>query len=113
MVLPPRQKSHCGEGSASQKQAIWNYAIEKLLDVDRPFTVRVIVKGDDKIGGSLIDAEIAGKRTMLSYRPELTAKRLMFRTEGIEVKDVEITALSSSGCPDIALSREPATQVIG
>ena len=49
-----RQKS-LREGGSPQ-------AIQNLIGVDRPFTVRVIVKGDDKIGGSLIDAEIAGRR---------------------------------------------------
>ncbi|MBM3889416.1 MAG: hypothetical protein FJ388_09850 [Verrucomicrobia bacterium] len=67
-------------------------AIENLIGVDRPFTVRVIVKGDNKIGGSLIDAEIAGQRTMLSYRPNLTVQKLLFRTEAVELKNVRISA---------------------
>jgi len=65
-------------------------AIENLIGVDRPFTVRVIVKGDDKIGGSLVDAEIAGRRTMISYRPDLTVKKMVFRVEGVELKNIEI-----------------------
>lgn len=67
-----------------------NYAIENLLGVDKPFTVRLMVHSDDKIGGSLVDVEIAGQRTMLSYRPELTVKRLLFRTEGVELRNVQI-----------------------
>ena len=47
-----------------------DYAVENLIGIDKPFTVRIIVKGDDKIGGSLIDAEIAGQRTMITYRPD-------------------------------------------
>jgi hypothetical protein len=70
-----------------------NYAIENLIGVDRPFAVRVIVKGDDKMGGSLIDAEIAGQRTMLSYRPELTVKKLAFRTQDLELKNVRLAPL--------------------
>ena len=46
-----------------------NYAIENLIGVDQPFTVRLIVKGDDKIGGSLVDAEIAGRRTRFLIVP--------------------------------------------
>ena len=69
-------------------------AIENLIDVDKPFTVRVIVKGDDKIGGSLIDAEIAGQRTMVSYRPDLTVKQIVCRTEGVELSTVQIAPLS-------------------
>ena len=72
-----------------------NYAIENLIGVDRPFTVRVIVKGDDKLGGSLIDAEIAGQRTMLSYRPDLTVKKLVFRTEDLELKNIQLAPLKN------------------
>ena len=82
-----REKS-LREGGAPQQAG--NYAIENLIGVDGPFTVRVIVKGDDKIGGSLIDAEIAGQRTMISYRPDLTVKKLFFRAEGVEFKNVQI-----------------------
>ena len=53
----------------------------------------MIVKGSDKIGGSLVDAEIAGQRTMISYRPDLTVKKMVFRTEGVELKNVQIAPL--------------------
>ena len=78
-----RQRAHQGR----------NYAIENLIGVDRPFTVRVIVQGDEKIGGSLIDAELAGQRTMITYRPDLTVKRIVFRPEGVELKKVRIGSL--------------------
>ncbi|MGA2616896.1 MAG: hypothetical protein ABSF26_04745 [Thermoguttaceae bacterium] len=73
--------------------AAGNYAIENLIGVDKRFTVRLIVKGDDKIGGSLVDAEIAGHRTMISYRPELTVKKMAFRAEGVELERVQIAPL--------------------
>jgi hypothetical protein len=79
------------EGGAPQQ--VGNYAIENLIGVDQPFAVRVIVKGCDKIDGSLIDAEIAGQRTMISYRPGLTVKRMAFRAEGVELRNVEIAPL--------------------
>jgi hypothetical protein len=79
------------EGGAPQQ--VGNYAIENLIGVDGLFTVRVIVKGDDKLGGSLIDVEIAGQRTMISYRPDLTVKKLLFRTDGLEFKKVQIYSL--------------------
>jgi hypothetical protein len=71
-----------------------NYAIENLLGVAVPFTVRVIVKGDGKLGGSLVDVEIAGRRTMISYRPELTVKKLVFRTASVELSNVQIAPLA-------------------
>ncbi|MCY2928482.1 MAG: hypothetical protein NTV86_03135 [Planctomycetota bacterium] len=70
-----------------------DYAIENLIDVEKPFTVRLIVKNCDKIGGALVDAEIAGCRTMISYRRELTVKKLVFRAEGVELKDVQVAPL--------------------
>ena len=72
-----------------------NYAIENLIGVDKRFTVRVMVKGCDKIDGSLIDAEIAGQRTMISYRPGLTVKKMVFRTEGEEVTNVRLAPLKN------------------
>ncbi len=72
-----------------------NYAIESLIGIAGPFAVRVIVKGDDKIGGSLVDTEIAGRRTMISYRPDLTVKKLIFRTEGVELKNVQVAPLKN------------------
>ena len=56
----------------------------------------MIVKGCDKIGGSLIDAEIAGQRTMISYRPDLTVKKMVFRTEGVELNNIQVAPLE--GC---------------
>jgi len=70
-----------------------NFAIENLIGVDQPFTVRVIVQGGDKIGGSLIDAELAAQRTLISYRPDLTVKKIVFRPEGVELKQVQIGPL--------------------
>lgn len=77
-------------------QDAYNYAIENLIDVGKPFSVRLIVKSSDKFGGSLIDAEIAGQRTMVSYRPGLTAKKLLFRTDGVELKNIMIAPLKDS-----------------
>lgn len=80
-----REKSLREGGSAS--------AIENLIGVDLPFGVRVLVKGTDKLGGSLVDTEIAGQRTMICYRPDLTVKRLVFRTEGVQLRNVRIAPL--------------------
>jgi hypothetical protein len=79
------------EGGAPQQ--VGNYAVENLAGVDKPFAVRLLVKGDDKIGGSLVDAEIAGARTMITYRPELTVKRLQFRAEGLELENIQLAPL--------------------
>jgi hypothetical protein len=85
------QEKSLREGGAPHSAG--NYAIENLLGVEQPFTVRVVVKANEKIGGSLIDAEIAGQRTMISYRPDLEVRSLRFRTDGVELKDVVISEL--------------------
>ena len=72
-----------------------NYAIENLIGVDNTFAVRVIVKGSDKIGGSLVDAEIAGQRTLISYRPDLSVEKMVFLTEGVELKNVQVAPLKN------------------
>jgi hypothetical protein len=77
------------EGGAPHQ--VGNYALENLIGTSQPFSVRVMVKGDEKIGGSLIDVEIAGQRTMISYRPNLTVGKLAFRTEGVALQNVAIS----------------------
>lgn len=76
-----------------QPQGARNYAIEKLMGIDEPFTVRIVVKYTDKLGGVLIDSEIAEKRTMITYRPDLSVKKLMFRTDNVNIKNIAIAPL--------------------
>jgi hypothetical protein len=80
------------EGGAPHQVA--NYAVEHLVGTDRPFAVRVLVKGDSKIGGTLVDAEIAGQRTMITYRPDLVVARLTLRIEGVTLTRVEAAPLA-------------------
>jgi hypothetical protein len=65
-------------------------SIENLIGVGQPFTVRVIVNGSDKFGGSIVDAEIAGQRTMITFRPDLAVRKMLFRVEGIELQEIQI-----------------------
>lgn len=89
----PEKSLH--EGGAPQGAG--NYAIENLLGVDQPFAVRVLVLGSDKLGGSILDAEIAGQRTMISYRPDLTVTQLLVRAEGVELRRLQIAPLEAPG----------------
>ena len=54
----------------------------------------MVVKASDKFDGSLVDTEIAGKRTMVSYREKLTPERLQFRTENMNITNIRITPLA-------------------
>ncbi len=85
-----RQKS-LREGGAPHQ--VGNYAIENLINVDKPFSVRVLVKATEKIGGSLVDTEIAGSRTMITYRPELSVHNLTCRTDNVEIQNVRFAPL--------------------
>jgi hypothetical protein len=80
------------EGGAPHQAC--DYAVERLVGTERPFTVRVVVIRDDKIGGTLVDTEIAGQRTMISYRPDLTSDEILLRLEGVVLRQVEVAPLA-------------------
>ena len=69
--------------------------LKNLIGVDKTFTVRVIVKGDEKLGGTLFDGEIAGTRTAISCRENFTVKKMVFRMEGVELKHVQMAPLKN------------------
>lgn len=71
-----------------------NYAIENLIGTDKPFTVRMIVKYGEKFGGSQIDAEIAGQRTMITFRPGLEVNRISFMAEDTGISNVKVAPLT-------------------
>ena len=73
----------------------WNYAIENIRGLDEPFTVRIVVKGEPKWFGSLIDVEIAGQCTMITDRYGLSIESLSFDTAGLTVKNVRLAQLRS------------------
>lgn len=108
-VRPSERRAQFGPGAqkslreGGSPHSVGDYAIENLLGVDRPFPVRVIVRHDEKLGGSLIDVEIAGARTMISFRPELRVARLAFLRDGVAVDDLCLAPLrdappSRHGC---------------
>ena len=92
----PGSLNHFAGPEKSLQQGGGAHAIENLLGVDKSFTVRVIVRSSDKLGGSLIDAEIAGQRTLISYRQNLTVRKMVFRSDGVELKNVQISPLKAA-----------------
>lgn len=76
------------EGASPQN--VYNYAINNLIDVGKPFKVRMMIKNNSKFGGTIIDTEIAEQRTMITFRPDLTADKLAFKLEDITIKNVHI-----------------------
>ena len=91
----PGSSDHFAAREKSLREGGTANAIENLIGIDKPFTVRVIVKGSSKLGGALVDAEIAGRRTLIAYRPDLTVKNLAFRTEGVQLNDVRLAPLQN------------------
>lgn len=67
-----------------------HYAIENLIDTNGPFAVRLFVKYDTKYGGSQIDAEIAGKRTMITFCPGLKVEKLFVRSVDTGIQHVKL-----------------------
>ena len=72
-----------------------NYAIEGLPTDGQRLPVRIIVKRTGKLGGSLVDVEIAGRRTMISYRQELETTRLRLTPCGAVLENVRIAPLKA------------------
>jgi hypothetical protein len=81
------QKSIRNGGNPS---VVHNYAIENIMGVDKPFKVRMLVKANAKLGGTIIDTEIAGQNTLVSYRNQLDLRNIAFNSEDIEIKNIKL-----------------------
>lgn len=105
-IIPKAQKAQYGKGyqekfadtektlrEGGSPNSARNYAIENLIDTDKPFQVRMLIKYNNKYGGSQIDTEIAGQRTMITFRPSLKVEKLLFKTEQSSIKNVKIAPL--------------------
>lgn len=69
---------------------VGNYAIENLSGVDKPFSVRILVKSNAKLGGAILDTEIAGKNTLISYRSGLKIENISFKENEVSIRNVSI-----------------------
>ncbi len=86
-----RQKSLRAGGRINETR---QFAIENLIATDKPFQVRLIIKFDPKAGGSLVDAEIAGSRTMIAFWPKLSVSDISFSArDDVGVTDVTLAPL--------------------
>ena len=72
-----------------------NFCIENVRGMEQPFTVRVIAYRDPKMNGSVVDAEVAGQRTLVSCRPGLWARRLSLDAgdPACRMRDVKVSEL--------------------
>ncbi len=80
------------EGGAPHQAG--DYAVEHVSGIEAGMGVRVLVRGDAKIGGTIVDVEIGGRRTMLSYRPDLSVASVRLRVEGAQLRDGTVAPLA-------------------
>lgn len=73
-----------------------NYAIEGIACDEPRCPVRIIVKQTDKLGGSLVDVEIGGRRTMISYRGGLETSILRLVPQNAMLENVCLAPLKSA-----------------
>ena len=67
----PRQKTQAElnrEGKGAKISSMTSFAIQNVSGLDKPYRVRLNVNFDAKSGCTLVDAEIAGRRTLVCYR---------------------------------------------
>lgn len=92
-----KREARFGEGRTlhfgGQPHQAGDYAIGNLRGTDEPFTIRMIIRGEPKLGGSLIDTEIAGQRTMICHRSGLRVTDLALSPQGSAVRDLRIQPL--------------------
>ncbi|MFT3749518.1 MAG: hypothetical protein QM768_14420 [Agriterribacter sp.] len=81
------QKSIRNGGNPS---LVGNYAIENIMGVEKPFTVRILVKSNAKLGGTIIDTEIAGQNTLVTYRNGLNIENIFFNQEQANIRNIKI-----------------------
>lgn len=70
-----------------------NYAIAGGMPQEGKVQVRMIVHYDKKLRGSILDVEVAGQRTMISYRPDLRVEDIDLHLDGVEVDNLRIATL--------------------
>ena len=89
-----------GEGKSlrngGQPQRATDFAIESLRGIEKPFTVRIIILNNPKFGGSLLDVEIAGQRTMISHREGLGVGAFRFESEGLTIRKLEVNEIETA-----------------
>ena len=78
-----RTLSEGGDAAAAH-----NYAITGGMPQKGKVRVRMCVYNHSKLRGSIVDVEIAGQRTMLSYRPDLKVEGVAFHSDGVKVANI-------------------------
>lgn len=59
-----------------------NFCLPDIPGMDTPFTLRILCRSSRKLDSTVIDAEIAGRRTIVSGRPQFFPNKLRVRWDG-------------------------------
>lgn len=63
-------------------QRACNYTLTDIQGIDRPFTFKLMIRRSSRIISTVLDAEIAGHRTLISMRPEFFPTRASLLSDG-------------------------------
>ena len=88
---PASKEKTLAEGCRIHSSA--DYAVKGGMLLDTPFKVRIAVKGDPRFNGCIIDTEIAGEKTMVTYRKGLDVGKLLFSPEGCTIRKVKCSKI--------------------
>ena len=86
---PDERQKTLREGG--RPQAAVDYAIDRLdrIQGDGKIPVRIILRSDPKFTGTVADVEIAGRRTMITYRHNLNPRRLAVGTTKANMENIK------------------------
>lgn len=88
---PSERQKTLREGGRPQMAV--DFAIDRLnriLTSGKSIPVRIILRSDAKLTGTVCDVEIAGRRTMITYRHNLVPQRLLVRSCNATVSKVKM-----------------------
>ena len=88
---PASKEKTLAEGCRIHSSA--DYAVAGGMRLDSPFKVRIAVKGDPRFNGCIIDTEIAGEKTLVTYRRGLDVGKLLFSPEGCTIRKVKCSKI--------------------
>lgn len=71
-----------------------NFGLPDIRGIDSPFTLRVIIRRSRRLMAAVLDAEIAGRRTLVSVRPDFHPTRAILLADGpLAVTDAAISRI--------------------
>lgn len=86
----PTYRELAGQGAYPFSCECSAFAVEKLRGLDASRRVRLLVRYERKWGGTILDAEIAGCRTMMVFFPGLQISRCAASSPDVRLEYAEL-----------------------